>query len=109
MRDYRREETIERTGAVELRELRHETGNALTAASAHVQFLLRRLPIWAETRDRESLEAIRDSHRRVRDLLHPAPEGFPPTRCDLRVLVALAVSQVPPDRSTDLLVNVRTE
>ena len=104
-----REDSTGLDAAGELRELRHELGNALTAASAHVYALLRRLPAWAEPRDRQALEAIRDSHLRARDLLHPAPVAFPPTRCDLQALIALAVSQVPPERAADLLVNVRTE
>jgi signal transduction histidine kinase len=93
----------------ELTELRHEVGNALTAASAYTQFLLRRLPAWADTRDQQALRAIQDGLLRADRLLRPAPLGFPPTRCDLQTLVALAASQVPPERAPDLVVNVRAE
>ena len=95
--------------STELTELRHEIGNALTAASAHTQFLLRRLPAWADTRDEEALQAIQDGLLRAHRLLRPAPLGFPATRCDLQTLVALATSQVPPERAPDLVTTVRAE
>jgi signal transduction histidine kinase len=93
----------------ELTELCHEVGNALSAASAHTQFLLRRLPAWADTRDQQALRAIQDGLLRANRLLRPAPLGFPTTRCDLQTLMALATSQVPPERAPDLVVNVRAE
>jgi signal transduction histidine kinase len=91
----------------ELRELRHEVGNALTTVSAHAQLLLRRLSPEADPRERQALVAIQDGLLRASRLLRPAPAAFPPNRCDLQALVALAISQVPPERVPDLVVIVR--
>src|SRR6476620_2282920 len=92
----------------EVRELRHEVGNALTAATAQVQFLLRRLPAAADPRERQALVAIQDALVRAGRLLRPGPADFPPTHCDLQTLVALAGSQVPPERTADLRVKVHS-
>lgn len=91
----------------ELHELRHEVGNALAVVSAHAQLLLRRLPPGADTPERQALVAIQDGLLRAGRLLRPAPAEFPASRCDLQALVALAVSQVPPERAPDLVVIVR--
>jgi signal transduction histidine kinase len=93
----------------ELRELRHELGNTLATVSLNMQYLLRRLPSWADRRERRALVAIRDGLLRAGRLLRPAPGGVPPSRCDLQTVVALALSQVPPERAPDLLVRARTE
>jgi signal transduction histidine kinase len=92
----------------ELHELRHELGNAIAAVSAHAQILARRLPAGAETPERRALKAIQDGLLRASQLLRPpTATEFPPSRCDIQALVALAVSQVPPARTPDLVVTVR--
>jgi signal transduction histidine kinase len=88
-------------------ELPHELGKALAAISAHAQLLFRRLPAWPDAPVRRALVAIRDGLLRASRLLRPVPVGFPPTCCDLPALVALALSQVPPERVPDLRVRVR--
>jgi signal transduction histidine kinase len=93
----------------ELRELRHEIGNALTAASAHLQLLVRRLPAWADARDQQALLGIQDALLRAGRLLKPPGAGLPQSVCDLGTLVTLALSQVPPERADDLVVRARTE
>src|SRR5690349_1418907 len=93
----------------ELRELRHEIGNALTAASAHLQLLVRRLPAWADTRDQQALVGIQDALLRAGRLVRPPGDGLPQSVCDLQTLVTLALSQVPPGRADDVVVRVRTE
>ncbi len=85
-----------------LRELHHEIGNALAAASAHVQFLLRRLPAWADTREQQGLVAIRDCIMRAVHLLGTGSTSAPPTGYDVQRVVALAISQVAPERAADL-------
>src|SRR5690348_13443776 len=93
----------------ELRELRHEIGNTLTAASAHLQLLLRRLPAWADTRDQRALRGIQDALLRANRLVKPPGAGLPQSVCDLQALVTLALSQVPPERADDLVACARTE
>jgi signal transduction histidine kinase len=93
----------------ELSELRHEIGNALTAASAHLQLLLRRLPAWADPRDQIALLGIQDALLRAGRLVKPPGAGLPQSVCDLQTLVTLALSQVPPERADDLVVRARTE
>lgn len=93
----------------ELRELRHEIGNALTAASAHLQLILRRLPAWADTRDQRALLGIQDALLRAGRLVKPAGAGLPQSVCDLHTLMTLALSQVPPERADDVVVCARTE
>jgi hypothetical protein len=61
----------------DLRELRREVGNALTAVSAQAQFFLRRLPAWADTREQPALVAIQDRLLRAGRLLRPGPASFP--------------------------------
>jgi hypothetical protein len=90
-----------REAGTERRELRHELGNALTAVSAQAQFLWHRLPAWADARERQALVAIQDGLLRAGRLLKPAPADFPATGCDLQTLVALASSQVPPERAPE--------
>jgi two-component system, OmpR family, sensor histidine kinase MprB len=93
----------------ELRELRHEIGNALTAASAHLQLLARRLPAWADPRDQQALLGIQDALLRAGRLAKPPGAGLPQSVCDLGTLVSLALSQVPPERADDVVVRARTE
>jgi signal transduction histidine kinase len=93
----------------DLRELRHEIGNALTAASAHLQLILRRLPAWADTRDQKALLSIQEALLRAGRLVKPPGAGLPQSVCDLQALVTLALSQVPPERTEDVVVCARTE
>jgi signal transduction histidine kinase len=93
----------------ELRELRHELGNALTAATTQTQFLVRRLSAENAPREHQALLAVQNSLLRAVRLLHTGPVDFPSTRCDLRALVGLASSQVPPERAPDLVVGAGTE
>ncbi|SRR5712692_9237453 len=72
-----------REDASELREL----GNALAVVSVNVRHLLRRLPSWADRRERRALVAIRDGLLRAGRLLRPATGGIPPARCDLQAVV----------------------
>jgi signal transduction histidine kinase len=90
----------------ELRELRHEVGNALTVASAHAQRLLRRLPESFDKRDRAALEAIRESVERAMHLLDSAISAHAANGTDLRALVARATMAVPSQRRDDVHVHV---
>src|SRR4051794_37958015 len=92
----------------ELRELRHEIGNALTAASAHLQLLVRRAPAWADPRDQRALLGIQEALLRAGRLVKPPGAGLPQSVCDLQALVTLALSQVPPERTDDVVVYART-
>ncbi len=94
--------------ATELTELRHEVGNALAAASANAQLLLRRLPASADPSERRALVAIRDNLLRASQLLGPVGD-FPPMRYELQPLLELALCQVPPARTDDLTVSLPTE
>ncbi len=92
--------------AEELRELCHEVGNALTTASGYAQFLLRRLPAWADERDRRALQGIVDSVDRACRLVHGRPPGGAASRPvqDLAALLERVSSEVPPGRWPDLRV-----
>lgn len=95
--------------SIDPRELRHEVGNALTAASGHAQRLLRRVPPGLDTRDREALEAIRDSVDRAMHILDrfvASRSARAATGSDLRELMKCAVREVPSDRRDDIDVQV---
>lgn len=93
------------------RELRHEVGNALTAALAYAQFLARRLPVWADEPDRRALRAIVEGITRAAHLLAYPPPGAPVrlALCDLVALVGAATHQVPPERWADVSVRRLTD
>ena len=77
--------------ALEGRELRHEVGNALTAAQGYAQFLLRRIPAWADDSDRRAMQSIVDCVARACRLLEcPSGASHRPETCDLAVLIAAA-------------------
>jgi DNA-binding response OmpR family regulator len=90
----------------EVCELRHEVGNALTSASGYAQLLLRRLPVWADERDRRALLAIADSVARACRLFEcgqPQAEVVAPAY-DLGELLERAANRVPPERRADVRV-----
>ncbi|MCC6178339.1 MAG: hypothetical protein IT305_23795 [Chloroflexi bacterium] len=97
------------SGAEASRELRHEVGNALTAASAYAQWLVLRRSGGADEREYRALQAIRDSVARalrlldqhaVRQLAVPRP---------LHELVELAVRQAPAQRMHTIRVRRLTQ
>jgi signal transduction histidine kinase len=85
----------------ELSELRHEVANALAGTAARVELLLRNLPSWAGERDRRTLLDIRQGIARVQRLVS-APRHDPAAACDLREVVAKAISAIPPEREADV-------
>lgn len=98
--------------AGDLRELRHEAGNALTPALAYAQFLLRRVPAWATDQDRRALQGIAEGIERTARLLErtAGASGGAPEAChDLAAIVGRALSQVPPERWADLRVQPVTD
>jgi signal transduction histidine kinase len=97
---------LTRTMTTDLYELRHEVGNALAVASGYAQRLLRRLPENADTRDRQALEAIRESVERAMHLLDSAVTAPAANSTDLRALVARAMLEVPSHRRDDVNVQV---
>lgn len=94
------------------RELRHELRNALAAAVGYASWLRQRADGWESERDRHALDVIQASLRRACRLLWPAieQEKRPESRehPDLRGLVVVAVSQVPPQRFGDIVVRILT-
>src|SRR3712207_4525086 len=98
-----------RSGKTELGELRHRVGNALGVASGRVRFRWDRLPALADTRDCQALAGIQGRLLRAGRLLGRASPSLPATRCDLRALVTLATSRLPPERLPDLLLRERSE
>lgn len=94
-------------GGAELRELRHEVANALTSASGYAQFLLRKLPSWADERDRRALQGIADSVARACDVLERGRSGRTAAcLCDLADLLEAAAQEVPSERWPDVRVRV---
>jgi two-component system, OmpR family, sensor histidine kinase MprB len=89
-------------GAEASRELRHEVGNALTAASVYAQWLLLRQVPGTDTREYQALEAIRDSVARALRLIdrHTVSQHTMPR--SLQELVEVAVRQVPSPRMHDI-------
>lgn len=98
------------------RELRHELGNALAAASANAQWLLLRRSSNLGEREYRALQAIRDSVARALRLIdrdnrdardeRTAPQS--PTPRHLQDLVEVAVRQVPFPRVHDIHVRRMT-
>ena len=89
--------------ALEGRELRHEVGNALAAAQGYAQFLLRRVPAWADESDRRAIQSIADCVARACRLFEcPSAASDRPATCDLAALIAAAADQVPPERWADV-------
>jgi signal transduction histidine kinase len=90
-------------------ELRHELRNALTAAIGYSAWLRRRSSQWADQRDRRAFEVIDSSLRLASRLVQDVRAAEPRERRDLRLVVAEAVSHVPPLRFGDVVVTILTE
>jgi len=84
------------------RELRHEVGNALTAAFAYSQWLLLRQSAGADDREYRALQAIRDSVARALRLLDQRTASRPAAPRQLQELVEHAIRQVPSPRNHDI-------
>jgi signal transduction histidine kinase len=97
------------SGVEASRELRHEIGNALTAASAYAQWLLLSRSATMDEREYRALQVIRDSVARAIRLLdrRMAPRQLVPHL--LQDLVELAVQQVPSPRIQDIRVRRLTQ
>lgn len=88
--------------AEDARELRHEVGNALTAAAAYAQWLLLQRSPDADAREYRALQAIRDSVARAIRLLDRSAAPRQPAPQALQDLVRLAINQVPSSRLRDV-------
>lgn len=91
------------------RELRHEIGNALTAASAYTQWLLLRRSASEDEREYRALQVIRDSVARAIRLLDQRAAPRPPIPHPLQDLVELAVHQAPCERIHDIKISKLTD
>jgi signal transduction histidine kinase len=100
---------LEAPAADASRELRHEVGNALTAASAYAQWLLLRRSAGADQREYRALLAIHDSVGRALRLLDQRTPSHPDTPRSLQDLVELAVRQMPSPRNRDIQVRRLTQ
>lgn len=89
-------------GAEASRELRHEVGNALTAASAYAQWLLLRRSAGADEREYRALQAIRDSVARALRLVDQHTASRQGVSRPLQELAEVAVRQVPSPRVHDI-------
>ncbi len=99
-----------RGAAVEdARELRHEVGNALTAAAAYAQWLLLQRSPDADARESRALQAIRDSVARAIRLLDRSETPRQLVSRSLRDLVLLAVDQMPSARHDDVRIRKLTQ
>jgi signal transduction histidine kinase len=90
-------------------ELRHELRNALTAALGYAAWLRRRSSRWTDQRDRHALEVVHSGLRLASRLVQENHAAETRTHSDLRQVAAIAVSQVPPPRLGDVVVNCLTE
>jgi signal transduction histidine kinase len=97
------------SGAEALRELRHEIGNALTAAAAYTQWLLLSRSATVDEREYRALQAIRDSVARAIRLVDRRRSPREPIPHLLQDLVELAVQQVPSPRIQDIQVRRLTQ
>lgn len=100
---------IRAPGAEASRELRHEVGNALTAAFAYAQWLMLRRSAGADEGEYRALEAIRDSVARALRLLDQRMVAPLATPRPLWELVEQAVRQVPSPRLQDVYVRRLTQ
>jgi signal transduction histidine kinase len=91
------------------RELRHEIGNALTAASAYSQWLLLRRSASADEREYRAIQAIRDSVARAIRLVEQPHSPRKPIPHLLPDLVELAVQQAPSARIHDIQIRRLTQ
>jgi signal transduction histidine kinase len=90
----------------ELRELRHEVGNALAPVAAYAQLLLRDLPASGDDPRRRALEVIRRGVLDACVLLGVRELVGHPLILDLREAVGRAADCVPPERRDDLRIGV---
>jgi signal transduction histidine kinase len=89
-------------------EIRHEVGNALSAASSYARLLLGRMPPGTEPWFREALEAIDANVLRAGRLLLGEVRANSVQLCDLDAVFRQSLAQVPPDRAADIAVNARS-
>jgi signal transduction histidine kinase len=93
----------------EVRELRHEVGNALTAAAAYAQWLLLQRSPDPDEREYRALKAIRDSVARAIRLLDRSETPRQPVSRSLPDLVRLAFDQMPSARHCDVQIRRLTQ